>query len=144
MSDKKLKILIDTNVAITYLSGREDKYSDECRAIMKYCATGKIIGYIAQHSLSTIWYYTRRLPDYERRGWLSDLCTTLTVAGVSHDGIIEAIKRNDFSDFEDCMIDECAAEIACDYIVTANIDDFTVSYITALTPDDFLKNKMGG
>ncbi len=37
MKNEKLKILIDTNVAITYISGREDKYADECVAIVNEC-----------------------------------------------------------------------------------------------------------
>ena len=51
-----MKALIDTNVALTYASGREDPFSDATDAIMLMCAQEKIEGAIAFHSLSTIWY----------------------------------------------------------------------------------------
>ena len=139
MKNEKLKILIDTNVAITYISGREDKYADECVAIVNYCANGKCDGYIAQHSISTIWYYTRRLPQEIRREWLLNICTALTVVGASHDSIIDAIKKDDFSDFEDCLQDKCAKEAHCDYIATANTIDFKFSEVLAVTPAECLR-----
>ena len=138
MKNEKLKILIDTNIAITYISGREDKYSDECVAVFNNCSNGKCDGFIAQHSTSTIWYYTRRLPQNIRREWLINICTALTVVGASHNSIIDAIKKEEFSDFEDCLQDKCAAEAHCDYIVTANTTDFKFSEVSAITPADCL------
>jgi len=134
MKKEILKFLIDTNVAITYLSGREDKYTEEAVFIFESCADDKIKGYIAQHSLSTIWYYARRLPAKIRREWLLNICKVLTVVGASHEGIMEAIRRDDFTDFEDCLQDMCATEANCNYIVTANINDYKNSTITAITP----------
>ncbi len=50
-----MKVLIDTNVAITYISGRSDPYAFETEKIMLLCAQEKIEGVLAFHSLSTIW-----------------------------------------------------------------------------------------
>ena len=33
-----MKVLIDTNVAITYISGRDDPFSAEIERIMRLCA----------------------------------------------------------------------------------------------------------
>ena len=38
MENHRMKVLIDTNVAITYISGRDDPFSDEIEEIMKLCA----------------------------------------------------------------------------------------------------------
>ena len=54
-----MRVLIDTNVALTYVSGREDLYSKEIDTIMHKCADDEIDGAIALHSLSTIWYDVR-------------------------------------------------------------------------------------
>ena len=47
-----------------------------------------------------------------------------------------ALQREDFSDFEDCLQDECAKQIHADYIVTRNTSDFSTSDIPAIIPDD--------
>ena len=75
-----MRILIDTNVALTYVSGRDDPFSKEADMIMRKCAEEEIEGAIALHSLSTIWYQTRKLPDDTRREWIKQICGLLTVA----------------------------------------------------------------
>ena len=50
-----------------------------------------------------------------------------------------ALQREDFSDFEDCLQDECEKQIHADYIVTRNTSDFSTSDIPAIIPDDLLK-----
>ena len=62
-----MKVLIDTNVAITYISGRDDPFAAEIEQLMRLCAEGQIEGVLAFHSLSTIWYVTRKAPEAERR-----------------------------------------------------------------------------
>ena len=37
-----MKVLIDANVAITYISGRDDPFSSEIEKIMRLCAEEKI------------------------------------------------------------------------------------------------------
>ena len=37
-----MRILIDTNILITYLSGRADPYSSESETIMRLCSEGSI------------------------------------------------------------------------------------------------------
>lgn len=54
-----MRVLIDTNVVLTYVSGREDPFSKEADSIMRMCAEEKIEGAIALHSLSIIWYQPR-------------------------------------------------------------------------------------
>ena len=37
-----MRVLFDTNVALTYLSGRDDPFSKEAAVIMKKCAEGEV------------------------------------------------------------------------------------------------------
>ena len=135
-----MRVLIDTNVALTYLSGRNDRYADDCREILRLCASQTIEGYLAFHSLSTIWYVTRKAPDPDRRGWLKDLCTVLNVAGATRQAVLEALNQVTFKDFEDALQDCCAQNVEADYLITANIRDFEgVSKTPAVTPDVFLE-----
>ena len=134
-----MKVLIDTNVAITYISGRDDPFASEIEKIMRLCAEEKIEGILAFHSLSIIWYVSRKAPDEERRKWLRKLCTLLTVSGADNQLILDAIDNTDFRDFEDALQDCCAVESEADYIVTVNKRDFVEhSAITPVTPEEFL------
>ena len=136
-----MKVLIDTNVAITYISGRKDSFSAEIEEIMKLCAEEKIEGVLAFHSLSTIWYVSRKAPDEERRKWIRKLCILLTVSGADKRLILDAIDNEDFKDFEDALQDCCAVEAEAEYIVTVNKRDFEGhSSIPTVTPDEFLLN----
>ena len=67
------------------------------------------------------------------------LCNILTIVGTGQDEIIDAIQNEQFKDFEDCLQDKCAKEAGCDYIVTANLRDFTNSEISAIAPDELLR-----
>ena len=98
-----MKVLIDTNVAITYISGRNDTYSKEIAEILRLCATEEIDGLIAIQTLSNIWYICREVPVDERRNWLKQLCTILEVAGTETKEVLRAIEDVDFKDFEDAL-----------------------------------------
>ena len=71
---------------------------------------------------------------------LEKLCLILQVTGASHGRVCEAISRDDFSDFEDCMQDEYAQEVSAGFIVTRNVDDFKHSRVKAITPEEFLQH----
>ncbi len=107
---------------------------------MKECISNDIRGCIALHSVSNIYYILRkRFSAADRRKLLLDLLDLLQVAGTDHEHVKNALQRESFSDFEDCLQDECAKQIHADYIVTRNITDFSTSDIPAVTPEDMLK-----
>lgn len=131
-------ILIDTNVALDFLTVRQPFYHD-AKTILQACANDEIQGYIAFHSLPNIFYILRKgYSDEDRRSMLEKLCLVLQVTGASHDKVCDAILRSEFSDFEDCLQDECAQEVSADYVVTRNVDDFKYSHVKAITPEEFL------
>ena len=105
-----MRILLDTNILMTYFSGREDYYSSECEKIVEMCANEKIEGAVAFHSLSTIWYITRKAPEELRRAFIKRICVLFTIAGAGNEAVLEAIENWDFPDFEDALQDCCAAE----------------------------------
>jgi len=104
---------------------------------MDLCSQGKFDGYIAFHSLSIIWY-SLRIPDEGKRMWLKDICRVLTVAGASHEQVLDAIENVRFKDFEDCLQDECAKMVNADCLVTCNLKDFTEAKTRVYSPDDFV------
>ena len=135
-----MKVLIDTNVAYTYVTGRAVPFSADIVSMMDLCSLEKFEGILAYHSLSTIWYLTRKADDQQRRDALMTLCDLLTLSGAKNDLVKAALSDKDFKDFEDAMQDCCAIESECDYIITVNTKDFSgYSKIPAITPTEFLQ-----
>lgn len=132
-------VLIDTNVILDILEKR-DPFYEASSEILSLCAAGKIKGCIAMHSVSNIFYILRKHYSAEnRRRLLLGILDFLRIADVDHENVRHALERRDFSDFEDCLQDECAMQHHADYIITRNIDDFSHSNVPAVTPMDFLK-----
>ena len=130
-------LLIDTNIVLDVLQKRTKFYDASCR-IMRLCASKQAQAYIAFHSVSNLWYVLRNCNDSTKREKIRDICNILTVCSVGHKEVINALNNATFTDFEDCLQDECAASVHADYIITRNIKDFAHSHVTAITPEDFL------
>lgn len=133
-----MALLIDTNILLNYLTNREDVYLEQSVKIVEMCAKGECIGYIAFHTLSTLWYVLRKRNDKERRESLRDICEIFQVVSASQEEILDAIEKDSFVDFEDCLQDKCAKEAGANYIITCNTKDFQNSEIPALNPQEFL------
>lgn len=133
-------VLIDTNVILDMLEKREPFY-ESSNDVLALCASKKIKGCIALHTVSNIFYSLRKNYSAEnRRRLILGILKFLQVANVNHENVRRALERNDFSDFEDCLQDECATQNLADYIITRNTNDFSNSNIPAITPSDFLKH----
>ena len=131
-------ILVDTNIALDFLTMRQPFYND-ARKVIRLCASEKVQGYIAFHSLPNIFYILRKShSDTDRRKMLRKLCMVQRVVGASHERVCSAIERDDFPDFEDCLQDRCAVSVGAKYIITRNTEDFTESQVPAISPESFL------
>lgn len=62
-------VLIDTNVIIDFLMTREPFYKASSEIIDK-CSRKELLGYIAFHSLTNLWYILRKVPEDLRREWI--------------------------------------------------------------------------
>ncbi len=132
-------ILFDTNIILDILEKRQPFY-EASKSVLEECISNDIHGCIALHSVSNIYYILRKhYSATDRRKLLLDLLDLLQVAGTDHEHVKNALQREGFSDFEDCLQDECAKQIHADYIVTRNITDFSTSDIPAVTPENMLK-----
>lgn len=136
---KSMVVLIDTNVALDFLTMRQPYY-ESARDVIRTCAGDKVKGYIAFHSVPNIFYILRKShSEADRRAMLIKLCSVLQVAAASHEKVCDAIEQTDFSDLEDCLQEKCAKEISADYIVTRNIEDFKSSQVKAILPREFVE-----
>ena len=130
--------LVDTNVILDYLMMRGDFFPVALELMTKR-ANRDFQGYVAFHSIPNIWYILRKTPEEQRREMLADVCQMLRVVAISHEEVVQMIQRKEFKDFEDCLQAGCAAHIGADYIVTRNVEDFAISEVPAILPEDFLK-----
>ena len=132
-----LRILVDTNILLDYLLCREP-YDKAARDIVIACKQRDVLGCIAAHSISNMFFILRKVFSIEeRRSLLRNLCELFAVEGIDKTKILEALANEEFSDFEDCLQMECAIAFRADYIVTRNCDDFKGSRIPCIEPEKF-------
>ena len=131
-------ILIDTNVLLDVIARREP-YVIFSEKVIDLCRQEIINGAIAGHSVLNAMYVLRKnFTLEERKEIFLSLCEFLYVESVDFGKIIQALKDDDFYDFEDCLQMQCALSLRADYIVTRNVKDFAASEIPAVTPEEFL------
>ena len=132
-------ILIDTNVLLDVIARREP-YVVFSEKVIDLCRQEIINGAIAGHSVLNAMYVLRKnFTLTERKEIFLSLCEFLYVESVDFGKIVQALKNDNFSDFEDCLQMQCALSLHADYIVTRNVKDFAASEIPAVTPEEFLK-----
>lgn len=132
-------ILVDTNIILDVFMDREP-YAEEARTIMAKCADREIIGYLAAHSIPNLFYILRKkYTSKERRRLIRNLCDIFQISVLDVEKIISAVENEEFSDFEDCLQEECAVEAMADYIVTRNPNDYKISRVKVIEPGEFIK-----
>lgn len=135
----KNQILLDTNILLDVFMKREPFYENSSK-VFAFCCKGQYTGSIAAHSFTNMFYLMRKnYSQEELRKILFSLTKLFKIVSLNKSKIIKALKRNDFQDFEDCLQDECAAEVKADYVITRNPKDFFNSLIPVLSPEEFLK-----
>ncbi len=91
-------------------------------------------------SIPNLFYILRKAySQKERRTFIKNLCDIFRISDLNVEKIIAAAENEDFSDFKDCLQEECAVEVMADYIVTRNPDDYKASRIKIIEPGEFVK-----
>ncbi|GMO61630.1 MAG: hypothetical protein Ta2G_21310 [Termitinemataceae bacterium] len=91
-----MTLLIDTNVIVDYLQNREP-FRKNAAAVLDLCAKKRCIGYVAGHTIPTIFYILRKdFSAKDRRDLLFGMCKTLDVAGIDSAMIVTALNNEDF------------------------------------------------
>ena len=133
-----MKILIDTNILLDFIIGREPFYENADK-ILKLCANKKVKGYLAAHSVTNLYYIMRKyFQNNDCWEIIKNLLKFLDVIEIDKDKILESLNDNSFKDFEDRLQVECAKSININYLVTRDLKDYANSKIECVSPDDFL------
>jgi hypothetical protein len=95
-------------------------------------------GWVAAHSLTTLFYVIARLRKRETAVTaLGGLLESFRVAGVDEAVIRRALSWG-WRDFEDAVQMAAAVEAGVDYLITRNVSDFEAGPIPVIQPAAFL------
>lgn len=131
-------LMIDTNVLLDVICHRNE-FFDASNKVLELCKNQSCVGIIAAHSITNMMYILRKAySEEQRRTILLALIDIFEVAALDKKKLVSALCRNDFTDFEDCLQDECAASLEADLIITRNVVDFEHSGVKAITPEEFI------
>lgn len=134
-----MKILVDTNIIIDALTGREP-FREPAEQIFMLAANQIEDMYITAGSATDIYYLVRKhLHNTEQsKNTMSKLYQLFGILDVTANDCQDALLL-DMKDYEDAVISCCAKRNQMDYIVTRNVKDYEHSKVKVLLPEDLLK-----
>lgn len=134
-----MKILVDTNIIIDALTGREP-FRETAEQIFILAANQIEDMFITASSATDIYYLTRKhLHNAEQaKNTISKLYELFSIIDVTASDCQEALS-SEVKDYEDAVVAGCANRNRMDYIITRNIRDYEYSKVKALLPDELLK-----
>ncbi|WP_251207009.1 PIN domain-containing protein [Acetatifactor aquisgranensis] len=134
-----MKILVDTNVIIDALTGREP-FRETAEQIFMLAANQTEDMHITASSATDIYYLIRKhLHSTDKaKHAMEKLYELFYILDVTAEDCKDALS-SEVKDYEDAVISCCALHNKMDYIVTRNVKDFEQSKIKAVLPDDFMK-----
>jgi predicted nucleic acid-binding protein len=131
------RVLIDLNLILDVLQQREPFYPLSAR-ILASAETGLIEGYVAAHTLTTLFYLIAKDQSPETaRISLTELLRFLAVAAVDRDTIEQALTLP-YKDFEDAVQMTSAVQVGAQYLVTRDARDYKAGPLPVLHPAELL------
>jgi predicted nucleic acid-binding protein len=135
-----IKALIDTNVVLDALAGREP-FRAEAEKIFILAAEEKFLGFVTANSITDIYYLVRKnASDATAREALRNLFQVFAVVDISGKDCENALE-SPIDDYEDALVVACAFKMGADHIITR--DEFFLQAqppLSVITPSEFLKN----
>ena len=130
-------VLVDLNVILDVLAQRQPHYVSSA-LVWAAVETGVVSGYVAAHSITTLFYLMARHLDREQAiKAVQKLLTIFEVAAVDR-LVIEHALALGWPDFEDAVQMVAAVQAGTNYLVTRNPQDFKDELVSVLHPDDLL------
>lgn len=140
MNEKRIRILVDTDVVLDFLTGREP-FAEQAARIFTLSEHGTITACVSALTIANCyyilrWYASHRLVIEK----LMQFSGLVEILDIRKECIMNAFLSG-FSDFEDAIQHEVArSEPPLTTIVTRNIRDFRKSTVPAMMPGEFLRS----
>jgi predicted nucleic acid-binding protein len=134
-----MNVLIDTNIILDVLLGREPFVMHSARVVF-LSEKAVINGYVSASAATDIFYIIRKEFQDKEKAYeaVEKLFQAIKVAAVDDETINDALSLR-WDDFEDCVQFVVAKEFEANYIITRDLDGFKDSTIIPITPIDFLE-----
>ena len=133
----KPRVIIDLNVILDVLQQR-DPFYETSAALLAAAETGRIDGYMAAHSVTTLFYLIQKgKSSAEARATITNLLQFLKIAPVDQTTIEQSLNL-DYGDFEDAVQMMSAVQCRADYLITRNVKDYQPVLLPVIQPVDFL------
>jgi len=133
----KTKAFFDLNIILDVLQNREPFYEASAQ-LLAYAETGKIHGFIAPHSLTTLFYLISKDQSAAKAGaTITNLLQFLSVAKIDQTTIEQAMSLA-YRDFEDAVQMIAAVQCKADYFITRNPKDFQPQMLTVIQPSEMI------
>ena len=130
-------VMIDLNVILDVLQKR-DPFYEASASLLSAVETGRIQGYMAAHSITTLFYLIQKgKSPAEARATITNLLQFLKIAPIDQTTIEQSLNL-DYRDFEDAVQMMSAVQCKADYLITRNIKDYQPALLTVVQPVDFL------
>lgn len=137
------KVLIDTDVLMDFFFDRKPfaKYATE---LINLCAEKQIQGFTTAVIISNVYYLLRKTAKHsiivEK---IKQLLTIIDIVKLDKNAVLNAL-NSEFKDFEDALQNFSAIENGeIKIILTRNLKDFKKSELSILTPETYLKSRVG-
>ncbi|MGH2514669.1 MAG: type II toxin-antitoxin system VapC family toxin, partial [Ktedonobacterales bacterium] len=133
-----MRILFDINVVLDVLLKR-DPWRAEASQLWDAVAQGKLEGFLAPTTITTVYYLARKLPagSAGAKQAITACLSTFEICAMDHQTLDAALSLPG-SDFEDSVQIACAHLTSLDGIVTRNAQDFASAQCTVYTPAQLL------
>jgi predicted nucleic acid-binding protein len=130
-----MRVLLDTNVVLDVLLGREPWLAD-ASALWQASDDGRLTGFITATTLTDIFYVARRLADLARARQAVQVCLAAFEIVPVDRAALERAQQMRGPDFEDNVQIACAEAGRLDAIVTRDGVNFATSPIPIWSPAD--------
>lgn len=132
-----MKILIDTNVVLDALLGREP-FVQAATHIFVLTEQSRLESYLCATTVTTVDYLlSQALEKSAARSALKRLIELFEIAPVNRP-VIEAALRSKIRDFEDAVLEQAAYLVGAQAIISRDAKDFKRSIIKVLDPAELL------
>lgn len=133
-----MRIFVDTNVLIDWILNRSEFHLDAER-LMSAIVNGVVDGYVSSHSLTDLFYITRKNLTLEKRRILTlFVLANMKVIPESQVMFDNVLNQTPFQDLEDGLQQQCASVSNLDFVVTQNLKDFQNTKVKAISIKDAL------
>ncbi len=134
---QKIKVLFDLNIILDVLQEREP-FHETSAQLLAYAEIGKIQGFIAPHSLTTLFYLVQKGKSAAHaKVTITNLLQILKVASIDQSTIEQALSLP-YKDFEDAVQMMAAVQCKTDYLVTRSVKDFQPAPLSVIQPSELL------